>query len=108
MVEGDGDLIATMSGGSDKPGKLLQKSALTMRMFGNKFIAPEAKKRNAKVAVYVAVRRAPKGAVLPTEDFTTFLYKSENLLQEEASTSFSLLKVFGSFGARCRSKHQVL
>lgn len=53
-----------------------------MREFGNKELLEEARKRRAGIVVYVACRRS----LHQPEDFTTFVYKAENLLKEDAVT----------------------
>jgi hypothetical protein len=72
---------------SDDTSGVLQKEMITqvnnrMRDFGNKDLLEEARKRRAGIVVYVACRRS----LNQSEDFTTFVYKSENLLKEDAVT----------------------
>lgn len=59
---------------------LVNRSAAAMKHFGNKVIAEEAKKRNSNFVVYVACKKLKR----PPEDFTTFIYKNESLLHQEA------------------------
>lgn len=59
---------------------LVNRSATAMKHFGNKIIAEEARKRNSSFVVYVACKKLKR----PPEDFTTFIYKNEGLLHQEA------------------------
>lgn len=63
---------------------IVQNVNNVMRQFGHKLLLDEARKRRAGVVVYVACRRGAQQQ--PSDDFTTFVYKQENLLQEDAVT----------------------
>lgn len=63
---------------------IVQNVNNVMRQFGHKHLLEEARKRRAGVVVYVACRRSAQHQ--PSDDFTTFVYKQENLLKEDAVT----------------------
>lgn len=63
---------------------IVQNVNNVMRQFGHKYLLEEARKRRASVVVYVACRRSAQQQ--PSDDFTTFVYKQENLLKEDAVT----------------------
>ena len=83
---GSDDLLDTVWPSDDTP-MAQQKEMITqinnmMRDFGNRYLLEEARKRGAGIVVYVACRRSAN----QPEDFTTFVYKQENLLREDAVT----------------------
>jgi len=68
--------------------KIIIQALETMQDFAVKHIAPEAARREAKIAVFVAPKRTANDA-----EYTTFLYKEQNLLGLEAGTNDKLYSV---------------
>lgn len=69
----------------DQQKDMIQQVNSVMRQFGHKYLMEEARKRRSGVVVYVACRRGSQHHQ-PCDDFTTFVYKQENLLKEDAVT----------------------